>query len=359
MADTQRFVNTASSGGDGTTNDTSGATAAYASLSAWESAEQGTVATGDRHIVDCCGTAADTTAVSVAGWTVTDVDSLIIRGNRSHAAGFYDGEFEYSTSHYRIDTSSNTSQLTIDTGAGVLVDGIQISRPDFNGRHGIAWSAGGSVINCRIRGSDIAGGGGSPLWLRTFPNSSYRAQNNIISRNAESSGILLAFSNFRDTDTDVSNNTIFGCLTGIEVTEATSNTGTIRLHNNAVANCTTDFSHTGTGVTVTATHNASDDLFGTSTQDLSPGTPEADEWPNHWTAPNAAAGSKDFNVVASGALDGNGTTGSGIPTTDILGATRHATTPSIGAFEVAAGGGGGATIPHPIRRRRFASMLAR
>ena len=40
MSDTVRYVNTASSGGNGTTNDESGVNAAYTDLDDWEAAEQ-------------------------------------------------------------------------------------------------------------------------------------------------------------------------------------------------------------------------------------------------------------------------------------------------------------------------------
>ena len=66
MAVITRYVNTASAGGDGTTNAESGATAAYASLNAWEAAEATDLVTaGDSHIVYCStgsGPAPDTTA---------------------------------------------------------------------------------------------------------------------------------------------------------------------------------------------------------------------------------------------------------------------------------------------------------
>lgn len=105
-----RYVNTASSaGGDGTTNEITGANRAYATLTEWEANEQtDLVAAGDVHIVYCEGSAADEKA-SVDGWTV-DADNKIIievlQENRSPGA--------YSESHYRIESgSSSPSALTI------------------------------------------------------------------------------------------------------------------------------------------------------------------------------------------------------------------------------------------------------
>jgi len=78
---------------------------------------------------------------------------------------------------------------------------------------------------------------------------------------------------------------------------------------------------------------------------------------NVWT--DAANG--DFTVVASGDADAAGADLSGSKadsrgdyTTDIAGTTRHATTPSIGAFEIAAAGGSIAPRAHHHRQQMAA-----
>ena len=69
MASFIRYVNTASSGGDGTTNNTSGATAAYASLKDAADAAV-TVASGDDYTILCTGTADTLTAAAdFTQWT--------------------------------------------------------------------------------------------------------------------------------------------------------------------------------------------------------------------------------------------------------------------------------------------------
>ena len=156
MAAIQRYVNTASSGGNGTTNDTSGANAAYASLSSWEANEQtDLVAAGNTHTVDCCGSAADTTAVAINGWTTGASNTITIRGNREHANGFYTGAAVISTSHYRIDRGSATTGTTLRVDVlHVTLDGIQIEHGADGNYAAIEGTVNGHTITkCRLRGT--------------------------------------------------------------------------------------------------------------------------------------------------------------------------------------------------------------
>lgn len=98
-----RYVNTASSaGGNGTTNGTAGATRAYASMAEWEAARQAVLA--DSEEVQCCGTAADTTSCTVAGWTTTASFYISIVGNPTDTNGAHAGT--WSTSKYRMEIAS-------------------------------------------------------------------------------------------------------------------------------------------------------------------------------------------------------------------------------------------------------------
>lgn len=119
-----RYVNTASSaGGDGTTNGTSGSTRAYASLSAWEAARQADLVTAaDGEEVLCCGTAADTTEVTVDGWTTNATYYISIKGNPDDAAGRHEGIF--SSSFYRIEVASGNICLRVNESY-TRVEGIQ------------------------------------------------------------------------------------------------------------------------------------------------------------------------------------------------------------------------------------------
>lgn len=96
MATITRYVNTASTaGGDGTTNATTGANRAYASMNEWETNEQTDLVTdADIHVVYCTGTAADTTAVDIDGWTTGASNDITINGELDGPA--------WNTSLYRL-----------------------------------------------------------------------------------------------------------------------------------------------------------------------------------------------------------------------------------------------------------------
>ena len=123
MALVTRYVNTASAGGDGTTNAESGANAAYASLNAWEAAEAVDLVTaGDSHIVYCStgsGTAADTTGVTISGWITDSTHTVTIQQATSDAHGG-----KWNTSVYRLELSEGTA-LTIREDY-VSIVGLQV-----------------------------------------------------------------------------------------------------------------------------------------------------------------------------------------------------------------------------------------
>lgn len=97
-ANVVRYVNTASSGGNGTTNETSGANAAYATLAACEDAEDGVAySAGETCTINCSGATADTTPVNFSGW---DADvSIIVNGDNTTG--------KWNTGAYRIEITQN------------------------------------------------------------------------------------------------------------------------------------------------------------------------------------------------------------------------------------------------------------
>ena len=118
-----RYVNTASVGGDGTTNAESGANAAYASLNAWAVAESTDLVTaGDSHIVYCStgsGTVADTTPVVISGWTTDSTHTLTIEQAASDAHGG-----KYNTSVYRLEATDPGTLIDVQVNY-LTIRGIQ------------------------------------------------------------------------------------------------------------------------------------------------------------------------------------------------------------------------------------------
>lgn len=115
-----RYVNTASTaGGDGTTNATSGANRAFASLSEAEAMNLNLVSLDDECEIICTGATADTTAVTFAGWVTSATRFLTIKA----AAGDEAAIGPISTSKYRLAlASSGGIDLTIS------VDHIRFDR---------------------------------------------------------------------------------------------------------------------------------------------------------------------------------------------------------------------------------------
>jgi hypothetical protein len=106
MPDITRYVitdNTA--GGNGTTDATSGANRAFASLAEWEAATQQNlrdVAMSTATVL-CSGVAADTAACSLIGWVTGSTTYITIKGNPNKVDGRHQGR--WSTSHYRMEVN--------------------------------------------------------------------------------------------------------------------------------------------------------------------------------------------------------------------------------------------------------------
>jgi hypothetical protein len=137
MAD--RFINTASTAsGDGTTNNTTGANRAYASMSEAEAARQADLVTAtNQENWYCCGTAADATAVTIDGWTMNATYYLHVIGNTGSAdptypttAGRHQGR--KSTNYYRISLSTNAPALYLYESY-TRVTGIQVLNTSTGG----------------------------------------------------------------------------------------------------------------------------------------------------------------------------------------------------------------------------------
>lgn len=347
----QHYVNTASVGGDGTTNNTSGATAAFASLSSWEANVGAANNAGDHYIVDCCGTAADTTAVTVDFVNNITTGSITIRGNRSDAAGFYTGNQVISTGHYRLNAGD--SAFTNVAEANCTVDGIQVIPTGGAFRHGIGNVAQGAVVrNCRVHTtSGTRVGIGQDVVVGHSGTTVY--ENNLIVN--FDNGIEFEADSFRTPTVTFRHNTIYGdgAAAGIRFTAQANGGGAWTLKANAIANngAGNDFIDGATGIgsaTVTYADNALENSE-TTTDEIALGTPAS-----AWTSPGTTA-SSDFTVKNTSSALYNAVNPT-LVTTDITGFTRDGTNHDVGAFEFQAAAAAGSL---PYRRNPMHAHLVR
>jgi hypothetical protein len=328
MATVQRYCNTASSGGDGTTNNTSGATAAFVSQFSAES-NMGGSATDD-YVLDCCGVAADTTSVNWDFTTNLTTGTINVRSNRSDPAGFYDGPLVISDQHYRLSAGDVLNGIRVSE-LNTTIDGIQLiaGHTTSNGI-GISTSNGGfTVKNCRVLniaatqygiGNPVALGGGSTD--RTI-------ENNLVV-GFVTQQIYTNVAQFFAPTVNVFHNTCYGngSSGGIRV-EKTGNSGAvvINVKANAVANNAIGISSSLGSGTLSSADNASADSTGEIT-----GISAAAAW----TSPGTSA-SSDFTILDTGPLY-NAVNPTLVPE-DITGFPRDGTNHDVGCFEFQSVGG--------------------
>jgi len=317
MAVVTRYVNTGSTaGGDGTTNNTTGVTRAYATLSEWEAAEQtNLVSAGDTHIVYCAGSTADTTQLVLSGWTCGSGNECTVAQNSSDAHGG-----SYNTGVYRLEHSGSSLNA---------VDGYETYF---------------KFIDLQIKNTNT--GGGNPFIL--FLDANNEVQRCVLQSTTNThSGI--AFSN-DCTFTDTTIEAIDGSGSRGAYRRSAGRTGV------NFVNCTFDgyyYNCEGeSGVTVTnvacidrgtggtdfqGTFNASSD-YNCSEDTSAPGTNsiKSQTGTSLFTDP----ANSDFSLkTGSNAIDA-GTT-SALTTSDIIGTARPQNSVyDIGAFENISAGGG-------------------
>lgn len=336
MATIQRFVNTASTpGGDGTTNNTAGATRAYASLSEW-AANVASSATDD-FIVDCCGTAADTATADVDFVTNITTGSVLIRGNRSDAAGFYNGTLTISSSHYRLSGTLNAESFMLRIAeANTTVDGIQVQASRSSASQAasfrlISMVALGEMTtrNCRVlglnSGANIGCGIGSTSTLGS--SSTWTIENNLVVSTIV--GISRVVSQNFSPTINIQHNTVYGTNAdsgiGISTNRGSSGGGSpvVNIKGNAIANnAASDITSSGTVGTVNSADNATEDSTG-EVISLSPSTA--------WTSPGVGASSV-FTVRSTGSALFAGVSPT-LLSEDITEFTRDGSSHDIGAFE--------------------------
>ena len=334
MATITRYVDpNAAAGGDGTTNGLSGATCAYASMAIWEAAQQQNLTDGGGDIAECIcdsnGGAADTTAVTIDGWTTSSTSYIWIHTPTSSR---HDGT--YLSTKYRLEVNDATVLAISDDY--VRIEGLQIEQHGQTAVRSVVYISGqtASSNDVRISSSIIKQGGGTSfrsigvhivssnavvsLWNSVIFNPA-----NLGTSDTQNSAIRIASS----SSVNIYSCTVFG---GYRVLRADS--GTVVVKNTYVGVIGGLTAYFGSATLTTC---ASSDATGSSgLQNIAINT-------SNFT--NVTAGSENYHLPSGSALIdvGTDTSGDSAPlnfTDDIDGQTRSGSW-DIGADEYVAGGG--------------------
>lgn len=316
------YVNTASTaGGDGTTNNTTGATRAFASLQ--EAHDNIPTGQTENVYIECCGTAADSHA-SLVNHLTDDDHRVYVRGNENDPAGRHPGY--WSTSHYRIEDSSHSTGVYVTSNSfghcRWNIEGIQIKH-SANGDAFLALEDSSSTIYAYLIGCIIhkSGGGGSGAkWTSSNFHVYGIAYNNVIVGNPSAdSGI------HDDLSSDwffAGCNLVYGFINGMYCRATTGHSS--YAYNNVVFGCSS--SDIGSRFDVIQ-YCASDDDDGSNPVSIS-------DWDDQFYNPDYIA-DLDFRLAEGSDLlnAGAGSSVGGVPTSDIVNVTRSTSAASVGPFE--------------------------
>ena len=146
-----RYVDpNAAAGGDGTTNGLSGGTCAYVSLNVWEAARQADLPTGDIIEKVICSSddagsthLADTTAVTIDGWTTDATRYIQIEAASSHGG-------KWDATIYRMECV-DVGNCIYNKEDFVRFLGLQL----YNRKSSVSWTGGGLKIDSTAAGAVI------------------------------------------------------------------------------------------------------------------------------------------------------------------------------------------------------------
>lgn len=333
---TIRYVNTASTaGGDGTTNATTGANRAYATLAEAETALQA-VLTEDMNIL-CAGATADA-RTTFDGWTAGSF-RIYIKGNPDDAAGVHVGIWDVNK--YRITAASGTL-ATLE----IIEDSVTVSRIQLTTTHldGMAVGRAGPVGLAFIADSLVLKGSGTTsssigAALADLNNTNVKVRNCIaydwvigIYTRQEAAGA---------GDSFIVNNTVHSCAQGIRGHDNSGAATYIQAVNNLSVGNTSDWLDTG-GAFDQA--NSVKNAF-RNTGAACPGATDIDLSTYLDADIFVDAANDNFHLLTTGSAyalvdnDGIGPASNAeVPTTDIDGNARSGTTTSVGADIIVSGG---------------------
>ena len=334
MAEILRFVDpNSSAGGDGTTNALTGAARAYVSLNAWEAATQQdlTDGGGDTARVVCSSDdagsthLADTTAVTIDGWTTDATRYIQIEAASSHGG-------KWNDSIYRLIIANSAGLNCIERYTRVYGLQVNVTAVDALYQWGINVAPDGIVAKCIVKGmgSSTAYAYHNGIHINADTYTFYVYDNIIYDWKSSdvNGGIGVHFTAFTST-CYFYNNTIYNCTRGMLWVY-----GSITAINNIIRLCDPAASGTfAAGTDYNATDNASMNYTVTgsgNTHDrLSQTFTFVNEGADDFHLASNDAGARDYGVTDPG---------SGLFSDDIDGQTRTGTW-DIGADEYVAAGG--------------------
>jgi hypothetical protein len=293
----------------------------YETLAAAEAALAASPSTPQ--VINIIGTwsSADTTQVVIDGTATSEANYILIRTVASTGARH---QGAWSTSYYHLALDAD-GVLTI-RDAYVRITGLQVALDiDTAANRAVILSytvCNGLVVDsCIIRGNvGEATTQGRLFYVLSTAAATVTIKNSILygaawAASANANGIVL---NDADSTLYAYNNTVYSTYGGIVNTA-----GSVTATNCAVFGNTDDLVGE-----ITATYCAIDDADEmTGKVDISPGSTESDGWAAAFNGYSTG----NFTLKSGSSLKNAGTDVS--VDYDIVGSTRHATTPSIGAFE--------------------------
>lgn len=310
LAQRTRYINTASTaGGDGTTNNTSGATRAYATMAGMVSGESKTLTASDVYLY-VYATGSDTTNVSFTGFTTDATRNITVDGQ---------GTYSLLTTSYAPGLVVNQQYSTFKNmtirrnGASTRVEAVDINSGNV------------TIEKCKIYsgGSHTIDSGDGAIEVKSVSSGTIIVRNNFI-YDVVKHGIYWGIEGGESMS--IYNNTIVDAAnTGIKIEVLNSDSGSTKIMKNNISysSATADYS---IGPTITSATNLSSDTT----------SPESGLRSKSLTFVNLAG--KDYHLVSgdTAAIDA-GTDLSGSFTDDIDGVTRSGTW-DVGADEYVSAG---------------------
>jgi hypothetical protein len=300
----------------------------YTSISGFEAGEQADLVAGDKILQAECYNFADSTSVTIDGWT-TDA-TRYIRIYAEPTANRHAGI--WSTSKYRLSVSSFSNCMVISEDY-VRIEGLQVE-DTVDSAYLFHTVSTGTAANSDIRIDSCLGrrggkGGVGTNWLSsgkvTISNCAFYRTG------AANSPAIRVSQNSNAPTVNIYNCTVSGGTTyGI----SQGATSTLVVKNTYVGNNTTD-AYTGSMTLTNCAHDTATSFTGSTAS-----TNYSTSAGAYFT--NITSGSEDYHIQSSSTLIDAGTDMSGTYTNDFEGGTRSGTF-DIGADEFVSAGGGRTT----------------